>query len=117
MPQRPIIAVTDDLMFHSRLEQRIRALGHSFSAVSTPEGLTASLDDQPALLIVDLHATSLEWPDAFAAAKERAVPVLAFGRHTEAQLLRNARAAGADRVVPRSELVEELERLIATVTA
>jgi hypothetical protein len=50
-------------------------------------------------------------------AKERGAPVLAFGRHTEAALLREARVAGCDRVVARSQLVEELPALLGEVAA
>jgi len=42
-----------------------------------------------------------------------AVPVLGFGRHTDAALLRAARTAGFARVVPRSVLAERLGDLIA----
>jgi hypothetical protein len=54
----------------------------------------------------------VDWRDAVSEAKAGSVPVLAFGRHTEAALLREAREAGCDRVVPRSTLVEELPALV-----
>ncbi len=47
-----------------------------------------------------------------AEAKARGARVLAFGRHTDAASMRAARAAGADTVVARSQLVEELPHLI-----
>jgi hypothetical protein len=43
------------------------------------------------------------------------VPVLAFGRHTEPQMLRSAREAGCAEVVPRSTLVDEMPALVQRV--
>ena len=66
--------------------------------------------------MLDLHARALDWRAVTAAAKERSLAVLAFGRHTEAALLREARDAGCDRVVPRSQFVEEMPSLLAEPT-
>jgi hypothetical protein len=63
-------------------------------------------------VVIDLHAQRLDWREAVRLARERSLPLLAFGRHTEASLLREAREAGCDRVVPRSTFVEEMPALI-----
>lgn len=112
-----ILAVVSDLMFQSRLREQALALGYEFLAADTPAELRAGLDRSPALAVIDLHVMGLDWRAAVDAAKAAGVPVLAFGRHTEAQLLRSARDAGCDRVVPRSQLVEELPALIAELAA
>ena len=109
-----IVAVITDLMFQSRLQEQARALGYQVVVAETPEAIREALGDA-ALVVLDLHA-GVDWQRAVALAKERAVPVLAFGRHTEAQLLRSAREAGCDRVVPRSTFVEELPRLVEELT-
>lgn len=112
MPKRRILAVITDLMFQSRLEQQARGLGYEVSVVDTDAAVEAGLELAPGLVVVDLHAMGLDWRRAVELAKERGVPVLAFGRHTEAALLREARAAGCARVVPRSTFVEELPKLL-----
>ncbi len=131
-----ILAVVSDLMFQSRLREQALALGYDFAAADTPAAvrnalafrrqvekadnsaaLRKTLKSKPALVVVDLHVAGVDWRDAVMLAKERGVPVLAFGRHTEAQLLRSARDRGCDRVVPRSQLVEELAALIAELAA
>ena len=112
MGERTIVAVVDDLLFQSRLEQQACQLGYEFVAVASEPELRAALEGGCDLAVVDLHVQGIEWRSAVAMVKERSVPVLAFGRHTEAQLLRDARAAGCDRVVPRSQLVEELPELV-----
>jgi CheY-like chemotaxis protein len=116
MPGPTIVAVVNDLMFQSRLEQGARALGYTFAVAHDTRRIDAITQDA-ALVIVDLHVVGVDWRAAVSKVKERGLPVLAFGRHTEAALLRQAREAGCDRVVPRSQLVEELPALIGELTA
>jgi hypothetical protein len=59
----------------------------------------------------DAHAKLASWRGA------TGKPVLAFGSHVDAAALRAARAAGADRVVPRSQFESALETLLQEVTA
>jgi DNA-binding response OmpR family regulator len=112
MAERTIVAVLDDVMFLSRLEQHVKALGYTFLAVESEVALRDALTGDVALVVVDLHVSGVEWRTAVLTAKEAGLPVLAFGRHTEPQLLREAREAGCDRVVARSQLVDELPALI-----
>jgi CheY-like chemotaxis protein len=107
-----IIAAIDDLMFQSRLEAQARTLGYDVTIAGSTDEALAALDAQAALLVLDLHGRAIDWHIIVAAAKERSVPVLAFGRHTEAALLREARDARCERVVPRSQFVEELPALL-----
>jgi len=114
---RTILAVVSDLMFQSRLREQARPLGYEITVAGSPQALRDGLDSSPALLVIDLHADGLDWRQAVEAARAYSVPVLAFGRHTEAQLLRSAREAGCAAVVPRSTFVEELPRLIEQLAA
>jgi DNA-binding response OmpR family regulator len=117
MPQPTILAVVDDFMFLSRLEQHVHALNYAFVSVDSDTALADALEDHPALVIVDLHVSGVDAQGAITAARGHGVPVLAFGRHTQPELLRAARDAGADRVVPRSQLVEELPALVAAIAS
>ena len=113
MSTRAVVAVVDDLLFQSRLEQQVQDLGYAFVAVDSEPDLLAKLDSAGvALAIVDLHVRGIDWRKAVSITQEAGLPVLAFGRHTDAQLLREARTAGCDSVVARSQLVEELPALI-----
>lgn len=112
MLPRTIVAVITDLMFQSRLREQVLALGYGFALADTAETLAGALDSAPALVVLDLQIAGIDWRLVVGSAKERRVPILAFGRHTEAQLLGSARDAGCDRVVPRSTFVEELPQLI-----
>jgi hypothetical protein len=112
--KRLIVAAITDLMFQSRVRDPAVALGYEVVVADSDSAVRDAIDGA-ALLIVDLHAMGLDWRAAVSAAKERGVPVLAFGRHTEAALLRDARDAGVDRVVARSTLVEEFASLVGDI--
>lgn len=110
-----IAIVVSDLMFQSRIDAAARALGHTTLIADTPERTADALGASPALVIVDLHERAIEPATVIRDAKAAGARVLAFGRHTEPQTLRAAREAGADTVVPRSQLVEELGALISSL--
>ena len=112
-----VAIIVVDLMFQSRIEAAVRAAGLSPIVATTPGEVDAAVGERPALAVVDLHADGIDAGQAIAEAKGAGVPVLAFGRHTDAAALRAARDAGADRVVPRSQLVEEMHELIASLIA
>ncbi len=114
-PSTILVAITD-LMFQSRLREQARALGREVAVADTLDAVKEAMAAGPALVVLDLHVGGIDWRTVVGMAKERGVPVLAFGRHTEAQLLRSAREAGCDHVVPRSTLVEELPQLIEQLT-
>ena len=96
MTQTVAIAVSD-LLFQSRIDAAARALGLA-PCIADSAGALA-----PTAAITD--------------AKAAGARVLAFGRHTEPATLRAARDAGADLVVPRSQLAEELPELLRSLLA
>ena len=104
------VAFVSDLLFASNIEATLGRAGYEVVSVEDLPALEQALAAGPAgLVILDLHAG--------AAAEEvvqraKGVPVLAFGRHTAAALLRAARAAGCAGVVARSTFVEEMTDLV-----
>ena len=114
MPQKVAIVVPD-LMFQSRIEAAVRVAGLTPIIAGSAADVTAAIRARPTLAVVDLHAAAINAERAIRDAKAAGIRVLAFGRHTEPATLRLARDAGADKVVPRSQLVEELHELIASL--
>lgn len=115
-----ILIVVADLMFQSRIEIAARDAGATARVADTAAVLDAALargGDPPAAAIVDLHIAGIDAADAIRRAKSAGARVLAFGRHTEPATLRAARDAGADTVVPRSTLAEDLPALMASLLA
>jgi CheY-like chemotaxis protein len=107
----------DDLIFFSRVSGAARAVGLSVRMVRTgADLLAAARSSPPAGVILDVHNPGLDLPALLAALKETC-PVMprvtAYGSHVEAAVLRAARHAGCDRVLPRSQFVEELAGKIA----
>jgi DNA-binding NtrC family response regulator len=116
-----IVSLTADLMFSSNIEATLARAGHT---VTTAEDLTAletALEEGDiGIVIFDLH-TGFDATDVVSLAsghtlgpdvERRPVPVLAFGRHTEPELLRHAREAGCVEAIPRSTFVEQMASLV-----
>jgi DNA-binding NarL/FixJ family response regulator len=111
MPERILVAVPD-LLLQSRITAAACALEFEVAIGDSDATALAALDPAPSLVVVDLQAAGINAGALIAAAKAAGAAVLAFGRHTEPLALRAARAAGADRAVARSELVEQLPELL-----
>lgn len=98
-----IVALVPDLMDRSRLS----------SAVEQPVVFVRSIDDVPGdatVVLVDLaRGFDLE-------ALRRVVPdarIIAFGPHVDTAALEQARAAGVDEVLPRSQFFRDVaDRLV-----
>jgi DNA-binding response OmpR family regulator len=108
-----ILAFTPDLLFSSSIEGTLMREDHHVHVVedfpSLERGLLMGGVD---LVILDLHAGA-EAGAVVMLCQPMGVPVLAFGRHTEAALLRDAREVGCAEVVARSTFVEEMPALVS----
>lgn len=107
-----ILVVIPDLMFQTRVREQAKALTYDVIVADAQAEVTAALEMAPNLVVLDLHAYGMEPAPIIEASKALDVPVLAFGRHTEAGVLKAAREAGCDRVVVRSTFVEEMPQLL-----
>jgi len=108
-----ITVAVSELIFQSRIRAAAEALGLSIAVADAPASLDAAIAARPAALIVDLQDRSIDPVAAITAGKAAGLRVLAFGRHTDAASLRAARTAGADTVVPRSQLNAEMPALLS----
>ncbi len=112
---RTIAIAVSELIFQSRIRAAAQALGLGVAIADTPVAADAALAAGPALVVVDLQERNIDPLAVIEAAKRAGAAVLAFGRHTDVASLRAARAAGADTVVPRSQLAAELPALLASL--
>jgi CheY-like chemotaxis protein len=108
----------DDLIFFSRVSGVARSIGLSVRQERNAADLLASAQrSPPGGIILDLQNPGLDLV-SFLRDLRAICPtmpnVVAYGSHVEAEVLRNARKAGCDRVMPRSQFVEELERDLAS---
>lgn len=94
-----VLLQTRDLFFKAKLGAVVTAAGGEVVSDA------AACD----VAVVELGGASVE--ERIRAFVERGIPVLAFGSHVHAEVLRGARAAGAE-AVPNSQVVETLTELL-----
>jgi len=111
---RRVLAVVPDLFFASKLAATAKVSGVELELVPPQRAAVRVAEaPPPALVILDLHARDAV---ALVAALKLAaprVPVVGFFSHVETALRRDALAAGADAVLPRSQFVVKLAALLS----
>ena len=115
-----LVAISD-LFFSSKIDGVLTAAGASATRAKRGEDLAAQVRAcKPARLIVELGSKGYGGPaiDAIRAIKSddvtRSTEIVGYCRHTEIELIRAARAAGADRVLTQGEFAEQLSSLLAS---
>ena len=107
----------DDMIFTSRITGTAQALGLVVRPARSIDELKALLQQQmPRCVIVDLSNSGLEIDNLIAHLRENcsSMPrVVGYGSHVDTATLKNARKAGCDPVLPRSQFVEELPKQLA----
>jgi len=110
------LLLSDDLMFISRIRGTAQDLGLDVkSARSADLLLEMAKRQRPACVLVDLANPGLAIEDLVRRLRGEGPPpfVVAYGSHVDTATLRRAREAGCDRVMPRSQFVEELPEHLA----
>lgn len=107
------VMLCDDLIFFSRVSGTARAAGLTVRQARTAAAvLDLARREPPGGVLIDLQNDGLDLPALLAGLREAcpAMPrTVAFGSHVLADVLKAARQAGCDRVMPRSQFVKELE--------
>jgi DNA-binding NarL/FixJ family response regulator len=111
------LVLSDDLIFVSRIAATAQAAGLVVRQARTPAELVGlAKKDPPGGVLLDLQNPGLELSSLLSELRA-ACPVMpritAYGSHVEAELLRSAREAGCDLVLPRSKFVRELDGQLA----
>ncbi len=106
------LLLCDDLIFTSRIIGTARDLGYAFNTARSTAALKQLLEtDRPVCLILDLANPDLVINDFMGSLRQFSDPtprVIAYGSHVDTATLKAARAAGCDKVLTRSQFVEEL---------
>lgn len=99
-----------DFFFTTRIVDTARALDREVQVVKGLEVFEKTLREQPVgLWIIDLdNSASILGEVERVREQHPELMVLAFGSHVEVDLLKRARAAGCQQVVPRSKFTTEL---------
>lgn len=104
-----VAALVDDMFFSSKLRATANNTGCEITFCSS----SRDVPEEAARVIVDLGATGFDPVLEIEGVKQKgARSIVAFGRHTDTGLMRRALEAGADEVIPRSDLVRRLGELL-----
>lgn len=135
-----IVAFVSDLMFTTKIDNVCRHLGYRVKWIESTADLGGDqsqteqigvseqiggqmgqlfikiADLQPSLLIFDLANKSIPWENWMPLLKSspatRQFPILAFGPHTNVEIMGKAKNSGADAVLARSRFTSEMPQLL-----
>jgi CheY-like chemotaxis protein len=111
------LLLSDDLIFTSRVAGIARDQGFTIRAARSVEALESfARSEPPRCVIVDLANPGLVIADLIGRLGVvcPVMPrVVAYGPHVDAAVLRAAREAGCEPVLPRSKFVEQLPQALA----
>jgi DNA-binding NarL/FixJ family response regulator len=113
--RRPLIAaLISDLFFRAKVESAAENLEIELKLVSSPDLFSETDSETCSLVIVDLTLKPGA-VDKILAEVRNLFPesrLIAYGPHVEKDLMRKARSAGADEVIPRSRFSRELPKIL-----
>ncbi len=116
MPRR-ILAAVSDLFFVAKLQSAARQAGVELALATTVGDLQAKARLGADLVVIDLNDRSFDALSAIATLRQEpetaALPLLGFLSHVETELAQKAKAAGCDRVLPRSQFSARLTDLLS----
>jgi DNA-binding NtrC family response regulator len=107
--------LSDDMMFTSRITGTARDLGFEIKVARSQDGLESMIRSQPpSAVVIDLAHPGLNLAGLLTSAKavNPGVTVVAYGSHVDSETLKEARKAGCNLVLPRSQFAERLPDLL-----
>jgi DNA-binding response OmpR family regulator len=124
-----VLALEKDLFFAVKMRDTLRHHGIEVKTARTlaafeqglqPQQAQAGADGQserPALVIVNIATTGVDWEAAIRLARAAGYPVLAFGSHMDLDARARAIAAGAQRVVANSKFTSDMVGLVQAMAS
>jgi DNA-binding response OmpR family regulator len=111
-----ILALEKDLFFSVKMHDTLRHHDMEIKTVRTlpafEQGLTITGQEKPALVIVNIATTGVDWETAIRQARIADLKVLAFGSHMDLEARAKALEAGAQRVVANSKFTSDMPGLV-----
>jgi DNA-binding response OmpR family regulator len=107
------LLLSDDLLFTSRVTATARAHGLSVAVAKTADAALKLAKQSPLTgVLVDLQNPGLDLPAFLMGLRDvcSTMPrVIGYGSHVAVDVLKAARQAGCDQVMPRSQFASQLE--------
>ena len=109
-----VVALPADLIFGARIRAAAESAGAPVVIAKNPEDLLLKLrDTETRLIILDLDRRGLAITETIQRIKATSsAPLLAYVSHTQEAAIREARAAGADKVMARGAFANQLAELL-----
>ena len=112
-----VLVAVDDLLFSSKIRATAKQAGVDVTFARTPaEILEQARTRKPALAIFDLNSGKTDPVETIAAMKRdpdlSTIRAIGFASHVHVDLIRAARDAGADDVMPRSAFASQLAGIL-----
>ncbi len=108
-----VVLLCDDLLFGSKVTTTGRAQGIPV-AVARNQAAAVTKAAGAGCVIVDLNLAGLDVAKLLAELRAAGmIKVIGFGSHVDRETLKDARRAGCDLVMPRSQFAKEVEGKLA----
>lgn len=109
-----VVALPADLIFGARIRASAESVGEPVIIAKNPEDLLAKVrEGDTRLVILDLDRRGLAITDIIHQLKATSsATVLAYVSHTQEAAIREAKAAGADKVIARGAFANQLSELL-----
>lgn len=109
-----VLALPADLIFGARIRATAETVGANVIIAKNPDEVLAKAADQDTrLIILDLDRRALNITDVITRLKATSsAPILAYVSHVREDAIREAKAAGADRVIARGAFANQLGDLL-----
>ena len=109
-----VVAYMDDLFFQMKLAETAKHLHIEVKVAASPEALLQLMDPLPKLVIVDLNARNKPLQAVHQLRKlQPDLPLIGFLSHVQTDLAAQAKAAGFQQVMPRSQFTMQLPQILA----
>ena len=114
-----ILLICQDLIFTTKIGTTAQELGQQVFVVPSVAAALQEADEKYEQVMVDLSSPSSTTADDLRTLRDAfpdGVRLLAYGSHVDVERLREAREAGCDPVLPRSEFTKRLVEWISSPT-
>jgi CheY-like chemotaxis protein len=109
-----VIALPADLIFGARIRAAAESVGANIVLAKNPDDVVSKATEQGTrLIILDLDRRGLNIADVITKLKATSsAPILAYVSHVREDAIREAKQAGADRVIARGAFANQLPDLL-----
>jgi DNA-binding NarL/FixJ family response regulator len=118
----PIVAAVEDFLFRSKIRATAKHVNAEIVFAQTHDEILAQVRAlKPSLVIIDLNSAKADPVGTIAALKQdpqlAGIRAVGFASHVHVDLIRAARGAGADEVMPRSAFAGHLAEILSSGTS